>query len=255
MKSFWNLIGCFLAVFAAESVYAVPMYAIDSTRSYVSAYAPNWTAYNYTPPYFTGPGAPPPPTPIVVWDLTWTLEKFGLSGNFQGATDVSPWVSAWAHLTITDVHLQNQLPTYIDGPILPWQVTYAVSDGEIQPLDGCGLNDAFGPFYYSGFCTYTNGGSSLAGTFNGATLELWGASGAIQSLPITLLPYDLNLQQRIVNPGSPPYLEANPYPTQWVSYHIVANAVPEPGTLSLILMGGLIFIRRAVNIRTAKGMV
>lgn len=240
MKIFSHFIVVFLATFFANSIYASSIYSIDSTQSYVSAYVPEWTAYNFTPYYVSGPGAPSPPTPTVVWDLAWTLEEFQLSGNFQGTTEVSPWEPAWDHLTITNENLQSQLPSYVQGSFLPGQITYSVLGRNVFQIDPCGINDPFYPSA-SGSCWYSGGTPFLSGTFDGETLALTGGSGA--TTPIGSITFvGTGTVQQIVDPGPPPSLDASQYPTQWGSYQIVANVVPEPGTLPLVLIGGMLLI-------------
>lgn len=213
-----------------NSAMAGQMYSIDPTQSWVSAYVPNWTAYNYnyTPPFVAGPGALPTPTPTVVWNLDWTLEKFQLSGTFQGVAKIDPWAPmfpGWGTLAITNESLQTQLPNYMPAFILP-SFAYTLPGGNIDP---CG-----GPFI--GSCGFSGGAISLAGTFTGVTLELIGTSvGAIT--PGGRYTFGADPTQQIVNPGPPPYLDASQYPTQWGSYQVVANTVPEPGTIPLVLIG------------------
>lgn len=216
-------------VFSFNAAVAGQMYSIDPTQSWVSAYVQNWTAYNYTPLYITGPGAPPPPTPTVVWNLDWTLEKFQLSGTFQGTAEIDPWApifSGWGAFAITNESLQTQLPNYMPAFILPNFFTYTLPGGNIDP---CG-----GPFI--GSCGFSGGAIALEGTFTGVTLELIGTSvGAI--VPVGQYTFGVDPTQQIANPGPPPSLDVNQYPAQWGSYQVVANAVPEPGTLPLIFLG------------------
>lgn len=214
-------------VFSCNVAVASQMYSIDSAQSWVSAYVPNWTAYNYTPPYLTGPGAPPPPTPTVVWNLDWTLEKFQLSGTFQGAAAIDPWAPmypGWGTLAITNESLQIQLPDYLPAFALPDNIVYTLLGGSIDP---CG-----GPFI--GSCAFFGGAFSLGGTFDGVALELIGTSvGAVA--PIGQVSLGVDPTQQIANPGPPPHLEYPP--AQWGSYQVVANTVPEPGTVPLMFLG------------------
>lgn len=248
MKIFRHFIIVFVTTFIANSIYASPIYSIDSTQSYVSAYVPNWTAYNFTPYYVSGPGAPTPP-PTIVWDLAWTLENFQLSGNFQGTTEISPWNSAWAHLTITNENLQSQLPSYVQGPFLPGQITYSVLGNNVVQINNCGTSD---PFYppSSGSCLSSNV-PSLSGTFDGETLALAGSSGAVTPFGSITFVGNGTVQQ-IVDPGPPPLLDASQYPTQWGNYQIVANVIPEPGTLPLVLIGCMLIGSLVVKQRAAK---
>lgn len=214
-------------VLSSNVAVAGQMYSIDSTQSWVSAYVPNWTAYNYTPLHLTGPDAPPPPPPTVVWNLDWALEKFQLSGTFQGEAEINPWAPGWASLAITNESLQTQLPNYFPAFVLS-NFWYTVSDGDITDCA------PYTPFS-SGSCGYSGGGISLHGTFNGLAIDLIGTSvGAI--VPGGYYTYGVDPTQQIANPGPPPHLDATLYP-HWDSYRVVANAVPEPGTFPLIFLG------------------
>ena len=248
MKLFKHLVMGFLATFFANSTHASPTYLIDPTQSYISAYAPTWTAYSYMPYFVTGPGSPPP-APTVVWDVTWAIKNFQLSGNFQGSTEISPWAPAWAHLTISDQRLHNQLPGYISnaGSILPKQITYSVLGGLVADTGPCLMAD---PFYPSlgGSCFYEGSIPYISGTFDGQTLAVSVATDPRFSLPVTFLG-GLGTYKQIADPGPPPLLDPSLYPTTWLSYQIVAAAVPEPGTLLLVLIGSLAFIRRTAKNR------
>jgi hypothetical protein len=212
-------------VFSCNVAVAGQMYSIDPAQSWVSAYVANWTAYSYTPPYLTGPGAPPPPTPTVFWNLDWTLEQFQLSGTFQGAAVIDPWAPmfpGWGTLAITNASLQIQLPGYLPAFILPNGIVYTLPGGSIDP---CG-----GPFV--GSCGFSGGALALEGTFNGGTLKLIGTSFVAIRPPMGQFSLGGVL---IANPGPPPHLDYSP--AQWGGYQVVANAVPEPGTLPLIFLG------------------
>jgi hypothetical protein len=147
---------------------------------------------------------------------------------------------------MTSVSLQTQLPTYVQGFTLPGLITYSVATGNVFQLDPCGDNDPFYPSS-SGLCWYAGGVPALAGTFDGKSLDLSGGSGALPPLVIVAPGFDP--QQQIADPGPPPTLDASQYPTQWNSYRIVANAIPEPGTLTLVFIGSLVLIRRAARYR------
>ena len=248
MKLFKHLVMGFLATFFANSTHASPTYLIDPTQSYISAYAPTWTAYSYMPDFVTGPGSPPP-APTVVWDVTWAIKNFQLSGNFQGSTEISPWAPAWAHLTISDESLHNQLPGYISnaGSILPKQITYSVLGGLVADPGPCLMADPFSPSLFGGSCYYAGRIPYISGTFDGQTLALTSVESDSGFSPPTTFYRGPGTYTQIADPGPPPLLDPSLYPTYWLSYRIVAAAVPEPGTLLLVLIGSLAFIRRAAK--------
>lgn len=232
-----------LATFVTGFVQATAVYSIDPVKSYVSSYVPVWTAYDATPLYMTGPDAPPPPAPTVTWALSWTLENFPLSGSFLGETVVSPDNPAWAHLTLTNQNLQAQLPSYITQDfVLPGQLTYLVSVGEIFLIGACS-GDPFYPSPQWASC-FTNGPPGyLTGTYDGKTLNMLSGSGGYPPIGFDSI---FNDPTRLISdPGPPPSLDPNQYPSGWAGYQIVANAVPEPGTLFLILIGGLVLMLRS----------
>ena len=245
MKLFKHLVMGFLATFFANSTHANPTYLIDPTQSYISAYVPTWTAYSYMPGFVTGPGSPPP-APTVVWGVTWAIKNFQLSGNFQGSTEISPWAPAWARLTISDQSLQNPLPSYINnaGSILPKQITYSVLGGLVADPGPCLMADPFSPSL-SGSCFYAGIIPYISGTFDGQTLALAGVESDSGFSPPTTF-FEPGVYKQITDPGPPP-LDPSQYPTYWLSYRIVAAAVPEPGTLLLVLIGSLAFIRRTAK--------
>jgi hypothetical protein len=236
-----------LAALVTNSAPATAIYVIDPAQSYVSAYVTEWTAYSYTPPYWTGRNAPPPPDPTVVWALNWSLDTFQLSGYFQATSEISPYDPAWAHLAITNQHLQNQLPSYLTQSfVLPGQLTYSVSAGGITYSNFC-YGDPFYlyPGLQSGACFTTGPPASQAGTFDGGTLDLTGYSGGYP--PSNRAAFGADLSQQLVDPGPPPLLDPGEYPASWQSYRIVANAVPAPRTLWLVLIGGCALIRRSTR--------
>lgn len=155
MALFLRSIVFLLGILTASTTFASPIYVIDSAQSYVSAYVPIWTAYSYTPFYVPGPDGAPPPASTVVWDLTWSLQKFGLSGNFEGTSDLSPWEPPWAHLTITNASILNSLPSYINNAtsVLPTLITYSQTDATVADPGPCLMDPYYPPTSVT--CFYT----------------------------------------------------------------------------------------------------
>ncbi len=224
---------------ACNAAFAGHIYSIDPTQSWVSAYVPSWTAFNYTPfpPVLAIGELPTTPTSTIIWNLDWVLTNFQWSGTFQGDTEVSPWEPNWAHLAISNGNLQTLLPGYVTAFNLPSFITYSVPTGNVFQINPCLTDD---PFYSpnSGLCISSSFPPSLAGLFGGNALELTGGAGGIPLPVFTAIPPGLGTLQQITNPGTPP-IDATQFPaaTRWASYQLVANAVPEPGTLSLIFLG------------------
>lgn len=249
MRVFIFYILAILAEFFAQSVQATPIYLIDSSQSYVSAYVPEWTAYSYTPPYIIDPNTPPP-DPTILWALNWTLENFQLSGYFQGIIQISPYNPAWAHLTISNQNLHNQLPSYLTQSFeLLGQVTYSVSDGFVTQTNFCS-GDPYYPWLPSGACIWTGPPPYLSGTFDGETLDIAGGSGGLP--PVDIIAGGVYPSQQINDPGPPPPLDPSQSPTTWASYRIVATTIPEPGTFYLFLIGGFAFIIRSAKYRCCR---
>lgn len=238
---------CIMLVVAALGVPAhAELLVIDSSQSYVSTFVPNWTAYSVV----TQPWQNREVSSTPVWSLEWTLTEFQVSGHFWATSDISPYGTAWAHLTLSDQSIQSDLPggmrqSFSSLPMA--SLTYSIVDGAVADDGPCSMFDPYYPMPMGGSCSIIGSPGTLSGNFDGQTLDIVGTHGGFPAVvPIGPIFPVGSIEPFVGDPGMPPTLDPSDYPTVWLSYRVVANVVPEPGTLSLVMLGGLwIFSRPA----------
>lgn len=238
MQSFKVTIAAILFAFMGNGAAASVMYSIDSAQSYITAYVPSWDIKSVTP--LLGSFGT---VLLVEWQLEWTIQTLNVSGTLKGMSESSPWRTGWDHLAISDMNLVDAFPDSMLGPTLPTQITYSVSNGQVWESHEGGSCNQYDPFFNYpgfGFVCWSAGGTLLSGYFDGSVLDLVGNAEQLFFLVPTV--YQIIVgdpNQQTLNPGSPPPVDQTLYPAQWVGYRVVANVVPEPGTIFLILVGGL----------------
>lgn len=93
-------------------------YVIDSERSEVRAYVPNWERQlsytNWWSPDLVDQdtGLPIPEVILYDWTLTWPLTAFAVQGQFQLDEQPSPWVADTSRLLLTNVEVASDVPEY-----------------------------------------------------------------------------------------------------------------------------------------------
>jgi hypothetical protein len=214
---------------------AATSYTIDPSQSYIKAYTQNWSAYDYTAFYANGPGTSQP-TSTVVWTMQYSLATFALSGGFDVTEEPSPYGAGVSHLTLANAALQDFLPTAVYPFSLPSLLTYFPSSGHVARYDP--LSDPFYLNYGTCVCISTQPNPTASGSFNGGLLNLSGASGAIGPTAIMVVA-GFGSYVPIADPGPPPADLVAQFntPYSYTSYQLVAQAVPEPETYSLMAAG------------------
>lgn len=222
------------------------VFSIDSSQSYISTYTQKWTAY-YDYSGFVLEGSPVPPAPIV-WELEWDVKKFQVSGTFAASTQASTLKPEFGTVTMTQWKLDYQLPSYAAGPsstYLPWQgdsssARYVVATGALIDAGPCGLNDPLSILYGSGSTCSSISNPTFGGSASSTAITLSGWSGGRAPLTFST---GFHSSVLAVNPGLPPSLDESQYINNWREYHLVASTVPEPQTLTMLLVGGLVVFR------------
>ena len=238
------MVGLVLMLLKPALADSLQVFSIDSSQSYISTYTQKWTAYyDYSQVVLEGSTVP------IVWDLEWDVKKFQVSGTFAASTQVSTLKPEFGTVTMTQWKLDYQLPSYAAGPsstYLPWQgeissARYVVATGALIDGGPCGLNDPLSILYGSGSSCYSIFNPTFGGSASSTAITLSGWSG--EGAPLSGSTFHSSVLA--VSPGLPPSLDESQYIKNWREYHVVASAVPEPQSLSMFLVGGLVLIRYA----------
>ena len=238
MVNLRNIIGVIGLLLLCHPSFAGIIYNIDPSQSYIEKYVPSWNpnpyygGFSYTIITSSGDYVYYEDVVPSVWQVEWTLTKFSISGNFEGSTELSPWVPDVGHFQIAQLNVSlvddsiSPTPTFN----LPSMLTFYATSGEIVNLNwGCGY-DLFYPSDGGYTLCFTSGiPPQLSGIIGSESLHIQGDSGGQTPIFIDTYtgttPPDLNTLD--------PALKTPTY----YSYQIVATAVPEPGILSLIFLG------------------
>ena len=219
-----------MLMLSCNFAYSGQMFSIDPAQSYIETPVPSWVSDPYYGSFEFIPGGGYLYTPG--WSLQWSLADFSLSGNFDGAIELSPWVQGVGHLGITQQAYNTGAPILGAFNLPVSTFSFYQSSGEISfDSNPCAL-DPFWPAPGPGWsCSGWSSGrpAYLSGTFDGKTLDVVGDSGGYANYG-----WDIYLGE------TPPPLDPATFPQQYYTYHIVANAVPEPGTFPLIFLGMLV---------------
>jgi len=165
------------------------------------------------------------------WELSWNLATFALSGSFEGETQWSPWVPDAGHFTISQGDFHVGIPSSETFNPIPY-FTFSKSTGHVVFSGGPCAVDSFFPPQPELHCSGLSYGSpaSIDGTFDGKTLDIQGSTGGVYNPVVFIKTY--------VGLTPPPSVDPSLFPqSQPYGYRIVANVVPEPDTISLVLVG------------------
>ncbi|TAN73069.1 MAG: PEP-CTERM sorting domain-containing protein [Gallionella sp.] len=215
---------------------AAPTYLIDSAASYVDALVPVWTSQ---PSYFVGISDPtqPLPPPTFDWALSWTTQRFSLSGSFTLGEEVSPFVPMVSHLNLSNVAVQTNTPAYT-GFFLPSFVTR--TGVAVERSEWVGWSD---PFYGNSFicgCMMLGPWFEYQGSFDGTTFDLVGSQVNVSTPMMSMF---------LGIPEQPQLTDADLAASAGIfSFSLRASAAaPEPAPLALIIIGlaGLAALRRS----------
>lgn len=223
---------CSLSI-SCNAAMAGSVYNIDPTQSWVSAYVSTWVPGISSPEFHPEPNGqliPIEPAPQA-WQLSWNLATFVLSGSFEGMTEWSPWVPGVGHFTMSQKHFIAGIPNpETFNPIS--QFTFGQPHGDVYFSPGPCAHDPFFPPQPGLHCSgWVAGGilPSLAGVFDGTTLDIQGSTGG---------EYPVFNNTSYVGLTPPSLVDPSLFPpSQSYGYKIVAYAVPEPGTIFLIFVG------------------
>lgn len=247
---FFRLAVSFVALIVSGQAMAAT-YLIDSARSEVRAYVPNWERQlSYTNWWTPGlvdmdTGLPIPEVVLYDWTLTWPLTPFPVQGLFQMDEQPSPWVADKSHLILTNVNVTSDVPAYANFSLdMATLLSYTPSSQQV----GWSSHVCYDDNYYGGnwSCSGMTSGIvwEVEGSFDGHTLDIsgyfWGEMG----------PYDGNTFVGLVDTTQPDYLVNLDEAAGLYTYHIVAvQSVPEPESLLLMSVG---FLLIAARLRFAK---
>ncbi len=219
-------------IISCNAAMAGQMYNIDPTQSWVKAYVPTWIPSTWGASYSIGSNGQLVQTPTLpTWQTEWNRATFSLSGSFEGITEWSPWTPGVGHFTISQGNFIVALPSpEAFNPISIF--TFDKPTGSVYYDSGPCSHDPFsGPIPGLWLCSGWSTGipASLSGMFDGNTLNIEGSTGGN---------YTSFIFSTYVGLTPPASVDTNNFPQfQPYEYKIVANAVPEPGTIPLILIG------------------
>lgn len=240
-----------LLVFFVSGQTMAATYLIDSARSEVRAYVPNWERQlsytNWWTPDLVDPdtGLPIPEVVLYDWTLTWPLTPFSIQGQFNLDEQPSPWVADKSRLQLTNLSVTSDIPAYANFSLdMATLLSYTPSSQQVGWSSGVCYDDN----YYGGnwSCSGMSSGITweVEGSFDGQTLDIsgyfWGVMG----------PYDGDTFVGLTDTTQPDYLADLTAATGLYTYHIVAvQSVPEPESFLLMSAG---FLLIAARLRFAK---
>lgn len=227
------VLGLLCVTFQAQ---AANTYTIDPTRSFVSTYTPVWINTGPFPAAASVPGEPALPQSYSWW-LEWQLTPYAISGTFETEVVQSPFNPGVSRLQFSNIHLTSLIPTNA-GFSLPATLSPYGGFRHYIAFSSCSYDDFYGlPEIYS--CVIMGAERQDSATLSGNSIFL---KGELSGLPGFAW---------AEGPTIPPEITDLSSVAGMFAYSIYAAAVPEPGTLLLLLSGlGL----AAMSIRRKKRM-